>query len=294
MKGRVGIVGSRVRGEGVAHRRNRSGKPSQFGTIVLLGWFAVTGSSGSDARSETGFAVAPVTLDAGGERVSGGGVTIVGSLGGAGGVGVPSSGQVVATIFSGFIGQLGGSVGGGNHPPIPVDDELIRHPTQAVKVRIADLLSNDQDPDPGDELRLDAVLSPASGIATVQIIGDRVFYSPNGYLEFDTFEYQVTDLSGARARATVRVIVRIDSGATLNIKSIFEAEPGVFRIVFAGIPGLGYTIQHSASISPSVWRMMGVVKADAVGEFSFEHVPDPSAPTGFYRAVHLGNEDQAP
>jgi hypothetical protein len=94
----------------------------------------------------------------------------------------------------------------GNNDPLAEDDLVT--PDVVGPVTIA-VLDNDEDPDPGDTLRLAAVGQPANGSATIDSVGpdlDTITYSPEGcFTGVDSFQYSVTDGNGGSAIALVTV-----------------------------------------------------------------------------------------
>ena len=176
---------------------------------------------------------------------------------------------------------------GDNRPPQPAGDTIERYPTQSVKVAIAELLLNDNDPDPDDAVLFDSVISNG---AIITVIGDKVFYDPQGHFGADTFDYVVKDTFDATATATVQVNLIDDISKSLNIKFIRHIAAGTFEIVFAGIPGESYTIQFSPIVSPANWETIGTANANAAGEFRFTYTPTPLGTAGCFRSVKLGTE----
>jgi hypothetical protein len=94
----------------------------------------------------------------------------------------------------------------GNSPPVALDDPATVHPSASTTVPV---LSNDNDPDPGDTLRVLAVTQPSLGTTGVNSVGpdlDTVTYTtqegPGG---IDTFLYSITDGKGGSDIASVDV-----------------------------------------------------------------------------------------
>jgi outer membrane protein OmpA-like peptidoglycan-associated protein len=96
-----------------------------------------------------------------------------------------------------------------NRPPVAVDDSATTRGTTPVSVAV---LSNDSDPD-GDALRVVSVTTPANGAATFTANGQVSYTARAGFVGTDTFTYTIEDARGARATATVSIVVSADQPA---------------------------------------------------------------------------------
>jgi hypothetical protein len=115
-----------------------------------------------------------------------------------------------------------------NDPPVATDD-LVSVPEDGTV--LIDVLANDSDLD-GDPLTIIAVTAPSHGTTVIE--NGRIRYTPApDYHGPDSFEYTISDPSGATATATVRVTVtpvndapqlapipdvRIDNGVLLSVQ----------------------------------------------------------------------------
>lgn len=94
----------------------------------------------------------------------------------------------------------------GNVKPVAVDDSASTPEDTAVDIVVT---ANDYDPD-GDDIALitsPIVVAPTSGSA-VKVSGSTVRYTPDvGFAGTDTFQYEIGDFNGHRARAWVTVSV---------------------------------------------------------------------------------------
>ena len=93
-----------------------------------------------------------------------------------------------------------------NRPPVAVDDTATTTQNTSVSVSV---LANDRDPDPGDSLRVAAVVSgPGHGATVISGDAQTITYTPSSnWTGVDTFRYRVTDNHGATDVATVTVTV---------------------------------------------------------------------------------------
>ena len=116
-----------------------------------------------------------------------------------------------------------------NQPPVAVDDPAATDEDVAFDI---DVLANDTDPDPGDQLQVNGVTQPANGAVSINPDGT-VKYTPNtDFNGADSFDYTTADNSGATDTGTVTVTVNpvndapvlaaigdqtVDEGATLSV-----------------------------------------------------------------------------
>jgi hypothetical protein len=123
--------------------------------------------------------------------------------------------RLLITSDQAFVPQ---GLGGGNQPPVAVDDSAATPSGTAVDILV---LQNDSDPDSGpSSLTIQSVGTPANG--TTQIVGTAVRYTPSsGFTGTDTFPYTVSD-GAATGTATVTVTV---TGGSAQLW--LEAESGV-------------------------------------------------------------------
>jgi hypothetical protein len=89
-------------------------------------------------------------------------------------------------------------------PPVALDDTASTHPNEKINIRV---LANDSDPDGDlDPSSLTLLSSPSRGTATV--VSGRIRYSaPKGFIGVVNFTYQISDLAGNSAVATVTVTI---------------------------------------------------------------------------------------
>ena len=100
----------------------------------------------------------------------------------------------------------GGGAGGSaptNLPPVAVDDSGETYEDAIIDIAV---LSNDSDPNIGDQLSIQEATQPANGTVSVQ--GPALRYTPDpGFTGNDTFQYVVRDLDGLTDEGSVTVTV---------------------------------------------------------------------------------------
>ncbi len=121
--------------------------------------------------------------------------------------------------------------GGGNMPPIAVDDMAAT--TEGVAVSIS-VLSNDADPD-GDLLSIAMVGTPMNG--TAEALQGQITYTPSaGFIGTDSFTYTVSDgMETDDGLVTVTVSNALD---VLTLTSLNPEALGNFGVSTAGVPDL--------------------------------------------------------
>jgi hypothetical protein len=151
-----------------------------------------------------------------------------------------------------------------------------------VKVSIASLLGNDISPDGNTPLTISAVNYTGGNGATVTLVGDTVFYSPNGYTGVDSFEYTLRDSIGLEGTGTVSVELLEQEGESDNRVELETLPNGDLRATYAGIPGRTYRFQSSEDLTN--WTNRATLVADAQGRIIFTDSA-PLPPIRFYRTV---------
>ncbi len=174
-----------------------------------------------------------------------------------------------------------------NLSPTAGPDTITRNPGGSVKVSLAFLLGNDSDPE-GTNLTISSVSATGGNGATVVIVGDFVFYAPNGHTGDDTFEYTLVDEDSGTATGVVSVDAVQSSGVSSNLVDVETGVPlsggGTGDIArFVGIPGRSYTVQTSETMALGSWSSGDVIEADAQGWITFEIASPPA--TLFFRAL---------
>lgn len=184
-----------------------------------------------------------------------------------------------------------------NRPPVAGGDAISRaHGNRVTKVRLADLLANDTDPD-GDALRVVAVGQATPTGAEVGVVGGfAVYVAAAGDAGHGSFEYQVSDEAGGHSAWGV-VTVMETSGLGLGIGTVranavrIESDGGSVTFTGIGLPGKRYRLQYTTSVAePYVWNELeaaGEAEAATTGAAGIFKVVDvaPGDALRLYRAV---------
>ena len=172
-----------------------------------------------------------------------------------------------------------------NTAPDAAADVLPRYAGTGAKVRVANLLTNDSDPD-GDALHFVSVDATSANGGVVLVQGDWITYDPPaGFTNADSFNYVIADSGGLTDTGTVSVSVVADDAPSQNTGSVQDLGNGSFKICFNGIPGRGYTVQYTTNLVTLNWQPLGAVTADALGNFNFIDTPPGSSPARYYRSI---------
>jgi fibronectin-binding autotransporter adhesin len=189
------------------------------------------------------------------------------------------SGTNLPTLGAGLNWYLGSLVADGsvfvNRPPSAEDKTFSRGKNTTLKIDKASLLVNAADPDAGDSVSYDAVVSAGSQGATVTENGTTIFYNPINN-NADTLQYRLKDTRGG----TVTKNINISVTNAVGVVSITNNAGGSMTVGFFGIPGFDYVIQRSPDLS--VWTDISTNTAGADGGIQFTETP-PYNPA-FYRS----------
>lgn len=91
-----------------------------------------------------------------------------------------------------------------NTPPLAENDQITI--MRNISGVVIDVLNNDSDPDPNNQINITDISIPAHG--TVTNNGNSLSYTPEtGFIGTDTFTYTISDNDGETATATVTVLV---------------------------------------------------------------------------------------
>jgi subtilase family serine protease len=173
-----------------------------------------------------------------------------------------------------------------NPPPVAGTVVLQRNQNCGVKITVADLLTNDSDPD--NEVLTLISAGPATGNGgAVVVTNGWIFYTPAaGFTNSDTFSYVIADSGDVQASGSVSVTVPVDLSQSQNIVSVETTDTNTTVINFQGIPGRAYTVQYTPSLQSPVWQTLGTSTAGATGAFQFIDLPTNGSPARFYRSTY--------
>jgi hypothetical protein len=169
-----------------------------------------------------------------------------------------------------------------NTPPVAAPDTIERTGTNATKVSIATLLSNDSDQD-GDPLTFQAVSPISANGGTVVSNAGWIFYTPPaGATNADSFTYTIADGFASPVMGLISVNVIADNGPSPNL-TITIIGANLYSIHGDGIPGRTYRIQYSDTPDFN-WQELGSATADSFGVFQLNDAAGSSQ--RFYRSAY--------
>jgi WD40 repeat protein len=171
-----------------------------------------------------------------------------------------------------------------NHSPIAGTDSFGRVRCTSLKIKIADLLTNDTDSDL-DYLTVAGINLLTTNGVTLTTNATTIFYSNSANVD-DQFTYLVRDNYGGSDTGTVliRICEATSSCSVVNLQTGVPG-PNTNTLVFAGIPNYEYVVQFATNLtSETVWFNLNTNVAGTNGLWS---VIDPSATSTqrFYRVM---------
>jgi len=177
-----------------------------------------------------------------------------------------------------------------NRVPVAQNDALATPSNTPAIFPAAKLTLNDSDAD-GDPLTVINVSVSSAQTGTVSLVtGTLTYMPPPGFVGNDLFTYTVTDHRGGNAVGNVMVTVGSGGAAPLNIVSGPTIDGSDFRVRFAGIPGLTYTIEAAPSLAGPWIKACDVLCPETnqgwgIGIFEFSE-PIGTNSTRFYRTIY--------
>jgi gliding motility-associated-like protein len=110
-------------------------------------------------------------------------------------------------------------VGNGNDTPIAANDNYSTTEDNALTITAKGVLTNDTDPDDGNNSNLAAILAtaPTNGTLTLDANGSFVYVPNRDFFGSDTFTYNATDANGAKSIATVTISVTAVNDAPIAL-----------------------------------------------------------------------------
>jgi Big-like domain-containing protein len=172
---------------------------------------------------------------------------------------------------------------------------VTRRPDIPLKIRISDLLTHASDAN-GAAVTLSGVSQLSTNGVTVRINPVFVFYDlpPRNTDAIDSFNYVVTDSSGATATGMITVVLDADLSKPPGKVSL-QIPPEITSIQLincmplltcAGTPGTAYYIQAAASLTPPIqWTTVCTNVAGTNSQFQFLDAGCSNYPARFYRAL---------
>lgn len=145
----------------------------------------------------------------------------------------------------------------------------------------AKLLANNSDAD-GDPLTIVAVTA-VSGSAT--LVGPNISYTAPGSGSTDTISYTVSDGRGGETNGIVTVTLTSPDAPSLNVVSGPVLDDNQFKVTFAGVPGLTYTVEDSTVSPVGPWSFYTNLTAGPNGLFELVATNHPYVPARYFRTV---------
>ncbi|MBI5387038.1 MAG: M6 family metalloprotease domain-containing protein [Verrucomicrobia bacterium] len=173
-----------------------------------------------------------------------------------------------------------------NHPPV-ASSLTLRAPKNGTATFSLGKYASDPD---GDALTVTFSGFNHGGRATCA--NGIVTYTPaTGYAGDETFAYTVADANGGTASGTVAATVPASANAANILSATYNGgSPATATIIFAGIPGATYRLEHTTDLS--TWTQVGSnVVLPAIGQASAGRatvIQNPAPSSAFYRAVYVG------
>jgi Bacterial cadherin-like domain/Alpha amylase, catalytic domain len=205
-----------------------------------------------------------------------------GTVGGTSNVVTGSIGQtlyayVKAVNNAGIEGAASGVSAGtalaASHPPVAGTDTYQRGVGTPLHIRIADLLTNDSDPD-GNPITFTGLTLLTTNGVTLVTNSTFIFYT-NAMNWNDRFNYYISDSQGGSA--TGLVVIQVVSVASNNtVIGLLAGVPGAgsATLTFAGVPGYQYVVQFATNLLNDQWITLATNTAGTNGLWQ---VVDPTA-----------------
>jgi hypothetical protein len=134
-----------------------------------------------------------------------------------------------------------------------------------------------------DSLTVTGVSFNTSAGGTVLLQSPWIYYAPPpGGAATDTFTYTMSDGHCGITVGTVTVQIKADNPQPANF-GITNMGGGAFQLNCDAVPGWGYHIQYSDSLTPPNWQVLTNQSAGYFGVLQFTDSPPTNAAARFYR-----------
>lgn len=173
-----------------------------------------------------------------------------------------------------------------NRPPVAGTDSVGGRRNTSTELKVSKLVRNDSDPD-GDPLSIVGVSVTSAQGGTVVLSASSISYTPPlDFVGADVFTYDLSDGRGGMATGLVNVTVADTPTTPTNLVSL-TIGPGGVTLLGQGIPGVGYRVQSTDSLSLPFVDLSGTLVADPLGKLEYTDPRQPSqvSPNRFYRFV---------
>ncbi len=166
-----------------------------------------------------------------------------------------------------------------NTAPTATDKTYTRASGTTLKIAKTDLLVGASDPDSGDTIVSASAVDSGTEGATVTQNSTYIFYVPANN-NSDVVQFSVADSRGGLT--TNNIYINISNAGGLA-QSLAYSPSGV-TVVFAGIPGITYAVQRSATADFASYDTLLTTNAPSGGIFTITD-SSPLNPSGFYRTM---------
>ena len=172
---------------------------------------------------------------------------------------------------------------GTNSTPVAHTDAYSRNKGAAIRINIANLLSNDTDADGDSPLRFLGTSPTTTNGATITTNATQI-YVPAANVN-DTFTYTIRDGEGGTGTGTVTIAVTIGSGQAQSV----TVSGATATVTFAAILNYTYLAQRATNLISPVWVNISTNTPVTNGVFSvtdnFSGLGGPPA-SAFYRLIY--------
>jgi hypothetical protein len=166
--------------------------------------------------------------------------------------------------------------------PVAGADGVCAQKNLPLNVPVADLLTNDSDPD-GAALSIAAVSNTSTNGCCVSLNGGFVTYTPvTNFVGRDQFTYTLANSQGGQTQGTVMVKVLSLSPPSGNRVAIAIAPNDRF-LLYAGVSGQNYVVQYANSLNGPWQDLSPIFTNGASGFIEYNDLISPPPATRFYR-----------
>ncbi len=167
----------------------------------------------------------------------------------------------------------------GNLAPLFPGYTLSMKSGQTTNLSLTKILAKASDPD-GDPLAVTSVGTSQLG-GSVTLSSANIIYAAPATAAVDTIPVTITDARGGTVSANLTINIVADTALANNVGQItLHPMIDTAEILFYGIPGRSYQIQHSSNLS--TWSPKATVVADGLGRILWTDSGPLTSP-GFYR-----------
>ena len=170
-----------------------------------------------------------------------------------------------------------------NDPPVATSDTILRAKDTSMKINIANLLTNDTDPDLDSVSLVSISLVTTNGII-VFTNTTTIFYTNSPNVN-DRITYVITDAHGGYATGSVFLTIT-SASSSASVVRLQTGVPGANSnsITLAGIPGYQYAVQFATNLTGSPWFTLSTNTVSATGLWTVIDSTATNA-TRFYRSL---------